>query len=554
MIAFSKMLNHCQGNQELLKTQMLNYSETHGGAILEVQSNVLEQVFMIHNSGHIDWIRDILIHSAETLLVDDLSPLAICLLGTLAHVDAPFRAHLKEKIASCRSSLSIGRTAYADYLFETTFSLASVESHFRALKNNEINGFLGFICRQGSVPMIKIFLDIGVDVIGVDEIKRSTLLGIAAAEGNMGVLHTLLEAGANGSSALRHFLGSRKRLSDEDFRCILRLLVDNARPQSNPKSKDPLKGILMSSRALSSYPEAPQILLDRKIFKMKYSGEGYPSFDDSKYMFQAISTRNSSMLDLLLRNGAHANAQVISSSRYHFRWLKSCTWITFSMILGAASCTDILIRHGADVTALDGAGRSALRLAKDLALGSHPRRVDPIYWPIAYRRCRDITAQEDAETLAVVERAFNDKYQGTKTLEDYYNLSEHLTLQPSPPPAKPASLLQKTYNKALTIFLTPTQIELLHDHLSDLSYHIRKFWSLSFHEALFIRSIYILSYTLLLAIELHALIKGQKRLQMPSRYFLSALALLALALIGGSSLLGYSWDSFVTGSKAEIES
>ena len=514
-------------------------------------------------SGHIDWIRDILTHSAEDLLLENLSPLAICLIGTLAHVNATFRAQLKEKITSCRSPLSLGRTAFADHLFETTFGLASVESNSRLLMGYEMQGFLELVGRDGSVSMIKTVLDIGIYVDVKDESRIGDLLGSATAEGRIDVLYMLLEAGANGSLSVGILLDNSKYISDEDFRRILELLVENARVRLiSDSSSDPLLAILKSSRALSSYPEAPRILLDRKVFDQECFGKGASKAGcEHSYMCQAILRGNSSVLDLLLRNGAYANEKISDSFHCRLIWCKcsgyctaSYTWITFSVLFGAPNCTDVLIHHGADVTTLDGAGRSALRLARDFALGSHPRPLDR-----THPGCGGIAAQKDAENLAVVERAFNDKCQGTMTLEGYYNSNEGKMggnngennedfPPPSPPQDKPASLSQKTFNKTLTIILTPTQIKLLHHRLRYHSYEIRKIWSLSFYEALFLRFIYVLSYTLLLTFELNALIKGHKRLQMPSRYFLSALAVLALALMWASSLLGYSWGSVIAGS------
>ena len=547
------------GYRELLRHQMQKYSNKHGGAIFERQSEVLEDVFIRIGSGCIEWIPDMLAHLEETVLVDDLSSLAICLMGTLAHVNALFRAQLKEEIASCHSPLSSGRTAFADHLFETTFGPASVESHFRKLDVDAAIGFLGLVGRDCTVPMIKTFLDIGIYVDVKGEWRIKNILGSAAAEGNMGALYALVEAGANSSFAVEPFLNNSKHFSDEDFRRILEFLVDNARFTTS--YCDPLLAILRSSRALSSYPEAPKILLDRKLFVQGRFGHGAPEpYYYHSYMFQAILRRNSSVVDFLLRNGANANAQISDSFRCTDGWLQSCTWITFSAICGAATCTDVLIHHGADVTTLDGAGRSALRLAKDLALGSHPRQLGDFgchYFSWKYGGCNYlgwdcVAAQEDAETLAVVERAFNDKFQGTMTLEDYYNSNEGNNGENFPhlPPSQgePASILQKTFDKALTTILTPTQIKLLHRRLRYHSHEIRKIWSRSFYETLLIRFIYVLSYALLLTFELHALIKGHKRLQMPSRHFISALAVLALALMWGSSLLGYSWESIVVGS------
>ena len=524
---------------------MLNYSKKNGGAMFEAQSDSVLYILFAYGRGRIDWIRDILFHSAETLLVDDLSSLAICLIGTLAHVDAPFRAHLKEKIARCRSRLLSGRTAFADYLFETTFGPASVESHFRILRDSEKFCFLRLVCGQGSSPMMKILLDIGVNVDTNYEFHNSNyldlnLLGNAAAEGNMDVIHTLLEAGANGSLAIKTFLGSDKPFSDDEFRRILRLLVENSRPGAIYNVNDPVSALIGSSRALYCYPVALKILLDRKVFVEECFGKGTSkSWSEYSYMYQAISRGNPSVVDLLLQNGAHANAQISDSFRYSITSFKSCTWITFSIMCGAAPCTAVLIQHGADVTTLDGAGRSPLRLAKDFALGSHPRKFGSFY-RFFQDEWKCVTAQDDAETLAVVERAFIDKFQGMKTLEDYYDLNEDFAPQHPPPQDEPASIVQRTFNKALTAVLTPAQIKLLHRRLRYSCDEIQIIWSLSFYEALFIRLIYVLSYALLLTIELHALIKSHKRVQMPSRYFLSALAVLALALMWCSSLLGYS--------------
>ena len=46
------------------------------------------------------------------------------------------------------------------------------------------------------------------------------------------------------------------------------------------------------------------------------------------------------------------------------RSLVRVVYIDFLVMCGAASCTDVLIQHVADITALDGAGVSAVPLAK----------------------------------------------------------------------------------------------------------------------------------------------------------------------------------------------
>ena len=305
---------------------MQKYSKNRG-AFFDADHWLLYILITHHNRVRIDWIRDISIHSTEILLVDDLSSPAVCLLGIIAQVDAPFRAQLKEKIASYRSPFSSGRTAFVDHLFETTFGPASVESHFRKLGGYTMHGFLRVVIRHGSVSMMKTLLDIGVYFEKEHWQDQGELLSVALSEGNMDIFYLLLEAGANGSSAVHEFLDSSAHLSDENFSHILKLLVENARSMENPwVHSDPLLAILGSCRALCSYPEAPKILLDRKVFNREYFRNGDRKVPyDASYMFHAISRSNPSVVDLLLRNGAHANVQISDSFRCSDCWLQSCT-------------------------------------------------------------------------------------------------------------------------------------------------------------------------------------------------------------------------------------
>ena len=145
----------------------------------------------------------------------------------------------------------------------------------------------------------------------------------------------------------------------------------------------------------------------------------------------------------------------------------------------------------------------------------------------------------------MVERAFNRKFQGTMSIEDYLNSSKEITPQLPPPREKSTPMLQKMLETTLKIFLTPSQTELLLKYLKSLYRDTREIWSLPFREALLMRCMYVLSYAILFAYELLALIRGHKRIPIPSRFFLSALALLALAVIWGASLGGgFGWGLF----------
>lgn len=404
--------------------------------------------------------------------------------------------------------------------------------------------FLSLLCRISSVSMVKPFIEIGVDVNGCG--YPWNILGHAAAGGNMDIVYMLLEAGANGSLAISDFLDQSKHLSEAVFGCLLTILLENARHVSFKYWNDPLRAVIRSRRAICSCPKAPKILLDRKCYTKEGFGEGVneTGFRGS-YMYEAISTGNASLVDLLLQNGARADTQISHSFDCCGGWFQSCTWLTFAVTYGAAACADVLIRHGADVTALDGAGRSAIHRARNHALELHPRRLG---WFTM------ITADEDTETLAVMERAFHLKFHGTKSIEDFLESSDETAPQPPSRLENFKLVLQKTSRKVLETLLTPTQTELLLDHIQRLHRDTRDIWSLPFHEALIMRSMYVLSYAILLAYEIQAFIKGHKRIPMPSRFILSALAFLALALIWGSSSEGgFSWGLSTAGTKSKTD-
>ena len=523
--------------EELLQQCVHKYLQ-HGGKILEAKSFIFYDIFMYNDVGRIDWIPGFLFKSSEPWLVDELSSLQMCFIGTLARVDAVFCDRLKRELASYHSSTSLRRTRSADHLFETIFGPASIESHFQTLASYEMYRFLECLCRTGSVAMIKSFIDLDVDVNGE---RRCNLLGLAAAVGNMDVVNMLLEAGANGTLAIGIFLSKSRNLSDTLFKSFLELLVENARPASYKSYKDPLLAVIKSSRALCSFPMAPKILLDRNVFTNEGFGEpALKTWFSYSYIYQAISQGRSSVVDLLLRKGACADARISRSFDCEGSSFESCTWLIFAVMCGEASCADVLIQHGADVTALDGDGKSALHLAKQNAVASHPRSKGRSYY-----RNKPVEAEKDAETLVVVERAFNLKFQGTMSIEDFLSSSKETTPQPPPPREESTPMLQKMFETALRVFLTPSQTEHLLEYLKPLYRNTQEIWSLPFHEALLMRSMYVVSYAILFIYELHAFIKGHKRIPMPSRFFLSALALLALAVIWGSSSQGgLGWGLF----------
>ena len=529
-------------SQHLVRSYLQSYV-SHGGGI-SIGSLSVTWLICDYLRPLSDLIPDLLFNTSEPWLVDDLSSFHICLIGALAHENLVFCVRLKEVLARCFSPSSLGRVTYAENLFETTFGIASMDRHFRTSDLNYSYSFLSLLCGNGSVSIVKLFLEFGLDM------KQGLRFAIEGE--NMDVVRMLLEAGANSHTAMYYIPGCNNRLNDAAFQQLLQLLVKNAKPTSIDPIHDPFLAIIESDRALRCYPEVLQHMLDRNLLSKRHLGVDVVTIDiRHSYMSAAILNDHPSVVDFLLRNGARATEQIAHSFECYNYWPGSCTWITFSVMCGAASCTEILIEHGADVTALDGNSMSTLQLAKKNVLQSHPRLQKGSYYK-SFNRVA--TAEEDAETLAVVERAFEKKFMGTRTLEDYYSHPEQFAPPPPLQQPKSVSTLQEAFEKTLTVLLTQSQIKFVCLHLEDLYYDFRRIWRLSFHQALLMRFLYVVSYALLLAIELYALIRGHKRIPMPSRNHLSTLAVLALALIWGSSQMGISWGSYVAGTKNRVSS
>lgn len=338
------------------------------------------------------------------------------------------------------------------------------------------------------MSMIEPFLDAGIDVNGGFG-GSSNLLGNAAAMGNMDVVYMLLDVGADGFLAFYHFLDRSRHLSDALFERLLELLAENSRPDPSMEDcPDALLQIIQSERALSVHLEAPKILLNRKIFSHRSMGNAtgtVKSWGGLSYMYEAISRHLPAVIDLLLQHEAPADGQMCHSFKFGDEPGGLHTWVTFSVMRGAANCTDVLIQHGADITVLDGTGSSAIQLARSNRAASHPR----IFQTKPHQLFFDsfsITAEEDAETLAVVERAFNLKFKGTKNIEDFLMTNNELEcgtpgLQDSTTP-----LLQRYFDKTLRFLFTPSQIKFLRRHLRPYYLDLREIWSLSFYETLLI--------------------------------------------------------------------
>ena len=369
--------------------------------------------------------------------------------------------------------------------------------------------------------MLRPFIDTGIGINHGPE--EYNMLGHAAAVGNLDIVCMLIESGANGALALSAFIRHSEHLSDGLYKQLLELLVEKSSPTPFERLwNDSLFVVNTSFRAILSHPKAPEILFCRKVLSDVLINRPCEAFSGCNYMCAAIRNRLDSMVELLLQHAAYAN--------------KTSSWLMHSVKCGVASCTEVLIRHGADVSFVDESGRSALELARSNVTAPHPRLSISDHCTIYFDDFKfEATAAEDAETLAAVERAFELRDQSRKIAEvcgPSCGLESQSLNQDDKTTPVPQNISEKAIGFLSTYFTPP-----LHGHR--VGPHVRgigDLWSLSFYEALRMRFFYILSYVLLLAVGIFAFIRGDKRVRMPSRTILSAGALLLLACIWGSSL------------------
>ena len=367
--------------------------------------------------------------------------------------------------------------------------------------------------------MLRPFLDTGIDLDG--DHSACSMLGYAASVGNLDVVRMLIERGANGTPALADLIHCGKDLSDELFKHLIELLVECSRPTSFLGFyDDALVAIIECPRALLTHPEAPEILIRRKVFSDELIKPSCGQLYNCNYMCLAIRKGLGAVVELLLQNGAYATTM--------------SAWLIFSIECGTATCTEALIRHGADVNFLDGAGRSALQVARSNMIAPHPRIFEDFEEHCYDHPCR-VTAEEDAETLAVLELAMHLKAQSATILKEQEpECGFEVELHDQGDKTSPVS--QNMVERVLG-FLSTYYTPALHGHRVEPHHRgFKDLWSLSFYEALLMRFFYVLSYALLLAVGILAFIRGDKRVRMPSRSILSAVALLFLAIIWGSSL------------------
>ena len=369
-----------------------------------------------------DCIRDCLAGQLEPWIVDDLMPLDTWLIGILAHTDPSFRKYLETYMNSFRSTFAYKRFS-SDSLFQSVFGIANIVARVEQAPRQERVEFLKVISASGTSSMLEPFLrkEIDLDEPTPDSPLRraSSSLGAAAASGNLSTFKMLLAAGANAALAIPIFLRDGKGLSPVLFEELLSVMVTKATPPRFPSWNDPILAILWYEKALQACPQAIEILLNHQVFESSLLHGGHGAWFGRSYMYNTIKYDRPSAVKAFLDHGAKADVQIKDLFPESESWDPrpsreiSYTWLTLAVERGSASCTDVLVSHGANVLSPDGHGRSALQLAQSNAAAKHPRKLYELPWRTYGLPRLFATDEDDKDVLAVLERALETRLEGS---------------------------------------------------------------------------------------------------------------------------------------------
>jgi hypothetical protein len=336
-------------------------------------------------------IYDCLFRQSQLWTVEDCATSDIWYIGILAHTDNAFRKALRDYLYCYRSPFNVSETMRSDQILGSTFNVTAIVDQVQNALSSERIGFLKTVIVRGTSPMLMPFLDTQIDF---NEGKiLDNYLGHASARGELSMVNLLLDAGANSARALTNFLLNAD-LETSEFSALYSKLLDNVTPSKSPRSTrpdfpDPVNVILETTRTKDVRSDAIRILLESGSFQAGCLYGASYIYVCHSYVSNAILYNRPAALELFLGRGAQANCLIehaFATDREHFQSLKHHTWLTIAVELGRTSCVKILLKHAQDITDIvtspDGAGRSAISLARSHAGAIHPRAsifADP-YW------------------------------------------------------------------------------------------------------------------------------------------------------------------------------
>ena len=474
-------------------------------------SNIIQK-FLCNNSSNyhgfflnMDWIVDLCILSSESWIVDDMSSIDICLIGSVVRTDPKSLDRLREYVSSFRSPFLLDRNDITNSQLDLFFGEASLVRHFMELSDSDKSRFLRLLCSIGSAPMLEPFEKLKQFK---EHIASGVLLGRSACVGNIDVVHRLLAIGVNGVSAVSEFLFrncEKSGVDDQVFKTILDTLVGDAKwTPSNGEIAKALFVTLRSPKTLTICPGLVESLLSKGVSCAGLLSRGatppYEKFPQSLYRLVEINT-----------------------------FLLPC-----AMEHGHPWVVELLLRYGADVTTLARDGNTIIQRAINNDATVHPRAVRGP-WKSGVEKPADVPSEADSEILNLIRKAFDLRFKGSERFEDYGKPFEKYE---SPAPQEKSVFSLRTL---LDTVLASRQIMALHNGLESIFPGFSPISSVSFSEALFMRLLFFLSYILLFVHEALAFATGQRRIPMPTRTLLSGIALLLLALHWSLYSMGFSW-------------
>ena len=526
-------------------------------------------------NGFHDWLPDILLRLVQPWTVDDLPDVMIGLIGIVAHNNHGFLESLKASLLGKTPSNSP-----KEQVWKKRFTVSTAVEIFRKLTFRGKHSWLLGLIGKGTVEILKPFLETGIEP-SVLKYGDHALLRLAVVVGSHEKTRLLLMASnQEGSPLSMLFRVSHLLENNVRYQQLLDLLIANTSQRDVPRIEslegDPLLELFTGPWKSKKYPRAHlvKVLLTRGNFHLqRLLGEMHqePSGNTTtflqSYTFKSIVMEDAGSLNLFLQYGAKAHMQIghlfdrsvapkfqwwedFGSHCFDLYWSKlqfsPYTWLELSLFVGSISCARILIQHGADVTKVNGSGRSAIHIAKSNMLALHPRNFsDEGRLPIGHEQKLVsqfapwmktlVTIEEDREALAVVKQAFELQYPTSGKFENYEDPVDEFKAMAD---KSAFQRLQSWVDSIISMLQdSPTEItDLLYRH-GLISGMVRRqlhdLWCSTFADLLLMRFLYVVSYALLFFFSLQELAVGNAPFVRPSRtaLFMTTASILALTWI-----------------------
>ena len=377
---------------------MQSYLNNGGIAFSQCSNNQLAPS-LLRSTVSLEAVQDCLILQSDPWLPEDLAINDVWLIGTLARTYDSFKKLVEEYLDSFRSPYYTAKRHLGTSTFESVFGIQKIVSQVKNASPHSRSQFFDLLRGWGNPLMFQPFVDGGIDV---NEWGTWWIyLGQAACKQNLENLHTL-DVSYSGFQALLWFLKPKRLVPG--YEQLLPAFLDDNVSLAGSESHDPFLAMTKSKKSLRVYPQALNMLLSDGYCKPWSLHGGTDVLINESYMYLAIRYGRPDAVQIILDHGARVNVQIGDLFVvYEFlAILQLYTWLTLAVERGDASCTEVLIKHGASIHSPDGLGRSALELARLNVASAHPRLLKDYTFTAMGDSS---TLEADMETLGVLERA-----------------------------------------------------------------------------------------------------------------------------------------------------